>query len=199
MLDDVISRWEHPEEKPSLLLHCCCAPCASYVLEYLSEYFRISTLFCDINIKPKIEFDKRADELRRLLAMKEYKFVEQSIFSDWDENRFDQIVVDVPFDNEGGNRCTTCFAFRLNETASKAVGGHFSFFATTLTVSPHKNAKKINLLGENLSKSQGINYLISDFKKRNGYQRTVELSKKYELYRQAYCGCMPTNENGVAK
>ena len=189
-LNDVISNTKSSAERPSLLLHCCCAPCASYVLEHLAPYFTITTIYCETNIFPEAEYAKRESELRRMLSMQEYMFVKDSIFVEYDNGTYDKISK-IPMEAEGGHRCAECFASRLKEVAFWSAVGQQDYFATTLTISPHKNAQLINAIGGAISKVVSADYLISDFKKHAGYQRSIELSKQYGLYRQQYCGCVP--------
>jgi len=190
VLDDVILDVELHGERPKLLLHCCCAPCASYVLRFLSEFFVIEAFFCDVNIRPQDEFEKRADGLRRLIATDDYAFVKKTHFQGFDELDSYERFVSSPFDYEGGKRCTQCYSYRLRQTAALAKSSSADCFATTLTVSTHKNADDINSLGSKIAKQYDVNYLISDFKKNGGWQQSVQLSKEHGLYRQKYCGCI---------
>ena len=176
---------------PRLLLHCCCAPCASYVIEYLSPLFLITALFYNPNIQAREEYDKRAAELRKLLMIAEYPSEVEMEISDYEAASFEDAAAPFWDEPEGGRRCRACFELRLGATASRAKKGGFEFFASTLSVSPHKNAALLNDIGGAFAEKYGVNYLHSDFKKRNGYSRSVELSKQYGLYRQNYCGCLP--------
>jgi len=172
-----------------MLLHCCCAPCAAYVLEYLSPSYDISVLFYNPNIHPRMEFDKRAAELNKLLALAQYPNSVAGIECGYDRAEYELAAAPLSDEQEGGIRCGVCFELRLEKTADRAKTGGYDYFATTLSVSPHKNAGLINEIGANLAEKYGVRYLASDFKKRDGYKRSVELSKKYGLYRQSYCGC----------
>ena len=177
-------------EKPALLLHSCCGPCSSYVIEYLCEFFKISVFYYNPNIFPDAEYIKRKNEQLRLIG--EFNKLGKNIdFIDCDYNHDEFLNVAKGFENEkeGGERCHRCYEFRLLKTAKAAKEKNFDFFATTLTVSPYKNAQVLNELGEKISTQTGIKYLYSDFKKLNGYKRSIELSKQYDLYRQIYCGC----------
>lgn len=178
---------------PRLLLHSCCAPCSSYVLEYLSNYFSITVLYYNPNIFPEEEYRYRIDEQNRLIQeMNETEIVNKISFisTDYEPEQFYQIARGHEQDKEGGERCLLCYELRLREAAEYAVSGSFDYFTTTLSISPLKNADKLNEIGRKLSEEWGIAYLYSDFKKRNGYKRSVELSEKYHLYRQDYCGCV---------
>lgn len=172
--------------KPSLLLHSCCGPCSSYVTEYLAKYFDIYLFFFNPNIYPESEYIKRLDTQSKWLDRTDYaKLIE----GDYDHKVFLDAVRGLENKPEGGGRCTKCFILRLEETARVAALGGYKYFGTTLTVSPHKNAELINDLGETLAKKYRVKWLPSDFKKREGYKRSIELSREYELYRQNYCGC----------
>ena len=170
---------------PILLLHSCCGPCSSYVLEYLSEYFDITLFFYNPNIQPAEEYKKRLDTQKQLLDTAKYTHPVKFAEGRYDPDKFFLAVKGLEGEREGGKRCQKCFEMRLCETAAQAKKGNFDFFATTLTVSPHKNALLINKIG-----SEYEGYLPSDFKKREGYKRSIILSKEYNLYRQDYCGCI---------
>lgn len=180
---------------PRLLLHCCCAPCASYVLEYLSPKFSISVFYCNPNIEPREEYDKRESELRRLIGAVSYpnpvNILEYDDYSA-ENAEYKEATKALTAEPEGGRRCEACFEMRLEETAVRARAGGFDCFTTTLSVSPYKNAALLNEIGYRLGQKHGIEYLYADFKKRDGYKRSIELSRQYGLYRQAYCGCMPS-------
>ncbi len=174
---------------PELLLHACCAPCSSYCLEYLSGYFDITLFYFNPNITDPDEYSRRVNEVKRLIAemnLKSVKFIE----GDRSPDRFFEFSKGFENEKEGGKRCELCYRLRLTETAKLAKVRNFDYFTTTLTISPYKNADKLNEIGKKLSEQYGIKYLYSDFKKNNGYKRSIELSKKYDLYRQNYCGCV---------
>lgn len=173
----------------TLLLHACCAPCSSYVLEYLSQYFKMTVLFYNPNIDETKEYKKRADELKRLINTAKYKNKVDVIIKEHDPSIFYETVQGLENEIEGGKRCFKCYRLRLEETARFAKENNFDFFTTTLSISPYKNSKKLNEIGEDLEKEYGVRYLYADFKKKNGYKRSIELSKKYSLYRQNFCGC----------
>ena len=177
-------------EVPSLCLHACCAPCASYCLEYLSNYFDITVYFYNPNIASREEYDKRAGELIRLIESMPMKNKPKLIVSGYDENEFYEKVKGMEELPEGGERCFECYRLRLEKTAEEAKKIGARYFATTLSISPLKNAAKINEITEELGEKYGVLPLYADFKKKNGYKRSIELSRIYDLYRQNYCGCI---------
>ena len=193
ILEAKLGELSEKGERPTLLLHACCAPCSSYVLEYLCRYFKITLLYYNPNISPETEYNARAEELFRLAG---------AIKGDF-EGADDVKVIAAPYEPEpyealakgrealpeGGARCLDCYRLRLEYTAKAAKDGGFDYFCTTLSISPHKNAAALNGIGASLSEAYGVPYLFSDFKKNGGYLRSCELSKKYSLYRQNYCGC----------
>lgn len=185
-LDDII---QNADDGASLLLHSCCAVCSSYVLEYLSEKFSITVLYYNPNIYPETEYLKRKAEQKRLIETVAYKYPVRYLDDYYDHDYFTDIIKSFEALPEGGERCCRCFNLRLRETARQAAQGEYAFFATTLTVSPHKNAQKINEIGMALAKEYGVGWLYSDFKKKDGYLRSVRLANQYGLYRQNYCGC----------
>lgn len=170
-----------------LLLHVCCAPCATYVIELLKNEYEIALYFYNPNIFPEEEYNARAEELIRFVKEMHPKI--DVIVQEYDHNIFLQITKEFKKEPERGKRCTICYNLRLEETAKKAKEMSFDVFTSTLSISPYKNANIINGLGEGLSKKYKLEYLISDFKKNDGYKKSIELSKKYNLYRQNYCGC----------
>lgn len=174
---------------PSLLLHSCCAPCSSYVLEYLSRYFNITVFYYNPNLDTREEYKRRVGEQERLIREMPFEHEVRLIVGGYDTDKFHEIskgLEDVP---EGGERCFKCYRLRLEEAAREAKKGGFDYFTTTLSISPLKNAKKLNEIGAELAEKYGVSYLFSDFKKREGYKRSCELSAVYSLYRQNYCGC----------
>lgn len=184
-------------QAPSLFLHSCCAPCSSYVLEYLCRFFRITVFYFNPNISPSEEYAKRVEEQKRLIEAynRERKGYEISIVEgDYEPARFFEMAKGLENCPEGGERCFNCYELRLRETAGRAAEGGFDYFATTLTVSPLKNAQKLNEIGQALSAEYGVSWLPSDFKKKDGYKRSIELSAEYGLYRQNYCGCVYSRE-----
>lgn len=176
-------------EKPQLLLHTCCAPCASAVIERLAPYFYLTVFFYNPNIRPREEYEKRAAELPKLLQALNLCDEMNLIIADYDETQFSLPIAGLGNEPEGGIRCPICFRLRLAETAREAVRQSIPYFATTLTVSPHKNADVINALGTSLAPEYGVKWLPSDFKKRDGYLRSVRLCQRFGIYRQNYCGC----------
>ncbi len=187
-LDELIGRLDG--KTPSLLLHACCAPCSSYVLEYLSRYFNITIFFYNPNISPEDEYRKRVDEVKRLIAALPVQHEVRFLEGNYDTAPFYALAKGHEAEPEGGTRCFACYALRLREAAQSAKAGGFDYFTTTLSISPYKNAQKLNEIGESLEKEFGVKYLVSDFKKKNGYQRSIALSDLYGLYRQDYCGCV---------
>jgi predicted adenine nucleotide alpha hydrolase (AANH) superfamily ATPase len=190
VLDKKLKEISSQHNVPILLLHSCCAPCSSYVLEYLSEYFNIIILFYNPNIMPFDEYNLRLNEQKKLVSRLKTKNSVKVVEGEYDVNDFLEAVKGLEDEPEGGARCEKCFRLRLNEAAvfSRELG--VDYFTTTLTVSPHKNSQLINAIGQGISEKYGVEYLQSDFKKRNGYKRSIELSKQYNLYRQNYCGCI---------
>lgn len=175
---------------PTLLLHACCAPCSSYVLEYLSDYFKITVLYYNPNISPRSEYDIRAEELKRLIDEMTFKHPVKLVVGEYEPEKFYAMAEGMEELPEGGERCFRCYYQRLIYTAKLAKEQDFDYFTTTLSISPLKNAAKLNEIGRELSKQYGVEYLLSDFKKKNGYKRSVELSVEHNLYRQNYCGCV---------
>lgn len=173
-----------------LLLHSCCAPCSSHVISFLTKYFDITILYYNPNISPRSEYEKRKQEQIKLLDMIETKNKLDYIDCDYDNDLYNEKVKGYESCKERGERCTICFNLRLQRTALLAKENNYDYFCTTLSVSPYKNSKLINEIGEKLEKEYNVKWLYSDFKKDNGYKNSIELSKKYGLYRQDYCGCI---------
>ena len=188
-LDKLIDHLQKEEKVPTLLLHSCCAPCSSYVLEYLSSYFKITVLYYNPNIYPESEYSKRIIEQQTLIGEMDTKYPVQFIAGGYDKEKFYERAKGLEKVKEGGVRCFKCYELRLRETAEIAKEGGYDYFTTTLSISPLKNAAKLNEIGLKLAEEYGVSYLTSDFKKKNGYKRSVELSAQYGLYRQDYCGC----------
>ena len=234
-LDKIIEDIDVGEKSaPTLFLHSCCAPCSSYVLEYLRKYFRITVFYFNPNISMEEEYNKRVSEQKRLIAVYNRELPLRDIqhgnlqdvkFPSGDAHKQDRILQDAQMQGEenrgyyieitegdyepkcfyeiargleqcpeGGERCFACYELRLRETAKRAQAGKYDYFSTTLTISPLKNAVKLNEIGERLAGEYGVSWLPSDFKKKGGYQRSIELSKEYDLYRQDYCGCVYSKE-----
>ena len=189
-LEKLIEKEQKEGRVPRLFLHACCAPCSSYVLEYLSQYFSITVFFYNPNISPREEYEKRVAEIKRLIGEMEFKNPVELVEGEYEPQDFFAMakgLEDVP---EGGERCFRCYRMRMEETAGLAAEGGYDYFTTTLSISPLKNAAKINEIGQELGEIYRVSHLPSDFKKINGYKRSVELSHEYGLYRQNYCGCV---------
>lgn len=189
-LDKILLNISNSGALPRLMLHSCCAPCSSYVIEYLNPYFDITVLYYNPNISPVEEYEKRKAEQIRFI--KEFDSVNPVHICDcdYDGKKYEEAIKGLENEPEGGLRCVKCFYLRLEETAKTAKKLNFDYFCTTLSISPLKNAELLNKIGKSLSEKYDIKYLPSDFKKREGYKRSVELSKKYNLYRQNFCGCV---------
>lgn len=190
VMEGELKKVSASEKTPRLLLHSCCAPCSSYVLEYLSRYFYITVFYYNPNIYPEEEYTHRVKEqedfLKAFPSQNEISF----LLGKYETERFYETTKGKESLGEGSERCFSCYRLRLHETAKKARDGQFDYFTTTLSISPMKNAAKLNEIGMELSKSYGVPYLCSDFKKKNGYRRSCEISKEYGMYRQDYCGCI---------
>ncbi len=187
-LDKIID--ENKDRKPTLLLHSCCAPCSSYVLEYLNRYFDITVFYFNPNISHEEEYTKRVNEVKRLIAEMpadgKIKFIEGG----YEPQKFFNCAKGLEDAPEGGARCLKCFELRLGEAARAAREMNFDYVCTTLTISPLKNADNLNRIGAEQAQRYGVRWLPSDFKKKNGYKRSIELSNEYNLFRQNYCGCV---------
>lgn len=190
ILDKEIEKITTSGEVPTLLLHSCCAPCSSYVIEYLSQYFKITVFYYNPNISPESEYMYRAKEQQRLINSMETKYKVNFLEGEYIPEKFYHTCKGLENAPEGGERCIRCFDLRLKKTAQKAKEGDYDYFTTTLTISPLKNAQAINIIGRDISSVYGVKYLFSDFKKKEGYKRSIVLSEKYNLYRQNYCGCV---------
>lgn len=190
IMDNIILELQKENKVPNLLLHSCCAPCSSHVIDTLHKYFNITIFYYNPNIEPESEYLKRKNEEINFIKKFPHQNKLEIIDSDYDNELYHQVVKGLENEKEGGARCMKCYYLRLDKTASKAKELGFDYFATTLTVSPFKNSAKINEFGEKLSQKYNIKYLYSDFKKKNGYKHSIELSKEYNLYRQDYCGCI---------
>lgn len=189
-LEKILQKLPEDEKPKHLLLHSCCAPCSSYVLEYLSEYFVITVFYYNPNIAPEEEYRMRVEEQKKLIEQMRFRHPVSFIEGNYDPERFYEMAKGLEKVPEGGERCFGCFRLRLEETAKEALKGKFDYFTTTLTISPLKNAEKLNEIGIEVAEKYGISWLPSDFKKKNGYKRSTELSAEYGLYRQNYCGCV---------
>lgn len=189
-LEKMIAGHQERQEAPTLLLHSCCAPCSSYVLEYLSEYFHITVFYYNPNIHPREEYHKRVREQEKFIQCLPARYPICFVEGKFDQERFYEKAKGFEDAREGGERCFLCYEMRLREAAEYAKKKNMDYFTTTLSISPLKNAEKLNEIGVALGKEYGISYLVSDFKKKDGYRRSVELSKEYGMYRQDYCGCI---------
>ena len=189
-LEQILEKRKKEGKIPKLCLHSGCAPCSSYVLEYLSEYFEITVFYYNPNIYPPKEYEERAREQKRFIEQFPARYPISYVEGKYDTKRFYEMAKGLEHIPEGGERCFRCYELRMREAAMLAKEGGYDFFTTTLSISPLKNAQKLNEIGEALQTELGIRHLPSDFKKKGGYQRSTQLSKEYELYRQNYCGCV---------
>ncbi len=197
-LEDVLKKIETDkktdekigEKPPRLLLHACCAPCSSYVLEYLSNYFEITVFFYNPNITDEVEYKKRVEEAKRLIREMNLPNKVDLLEGKYEPEQFFLMAKGLENEKEGGSRCYECYKMRLKEAACIAAKYEYPYFTTTLSISPHKNAMWINELGKEMEKEYGGFFLPSDFKKKNGFKRSIELSEQYHLYRQNFCGCI---------
>lgn len=189
-----MSKWNHTNKRPRILLHSCCAPCSTYSLEYLSQDADITIYYSNSNIYPRSEYQRRALVHRNFVKQfnernhTDVKFIE----ADYKPNEFIEMVMENNLQNEkeGGKRCTACFDMRLDEAAQVAKEGGFDYFGTALSLSPHKNSQVVNAVGFEVQKIYDVDFLPSDFKKKGGYYRSVEMCDEYDIYRQCYCGCI---------
>ncbi|MBQ8967462.1 epoxyqueuosine reductase QueH [Ruminococcus sp.] len=189
-LDDIIKSLDPAAPPPKLLLHSCCAPCSSYVLEYLTQYFSITVFYYNPNIFPPEEYDHRVKELQRLISELPVKNPVTLVERGYHPQEFYTAVKGLENIPEGGERCFACYRLRLEHTAQLAAELGADYFTTTLSISPYKNSAKLNEIAEELGEVYSLSALPSDFKKKNGYKRSIELSAEYGLYRQDYCGCV---------
>lgn len=189
-LDKIIDEIQKNNETPTLLLHSCCAPCSSYVLEYLSQYFKITIFYYNPNISPEEEYKKRVEEQKRLISQLPTKNPVSFIEGEYIPQDFYNMAKGMEDLKEGGERCFKCYRLRLEKTAKLAKEQEFDYFTTTLSISPYKNAPKLNEIADELSEIYSVKNLPADFKKKEGYKRSIQLSSEYNLYRQNYCGCV---------
>ena len=193
-LDKIISEISEKNITPTLLLHSCCAPCSSYVLTYLAEYFKITLFYYNPNIYPESEYNYRVNEVKRLIEELPVKNKILFVEGEYNPNLFFETVKGFENEEEGGERCFKCYELRIKEASEIAKSGGFDYYTTTLSISPHKNAEKLNEIGEKYA-DEKTKHLTSDFKKKNGFKESVRLSEKYNLYRQNYCGCVFSKRN----
>ncbi len=198
-LEDIIKKEEALGHRPRLLLHACCGPCSSYCMEYLEKYFDLTVFFYNPNIDDNIEYRHRVEEAKRLIEEMNFENEVKFIEGDYDPNIFYSRIKGYENEKEGGKRCDICFELRLHEAAKAAADYGFDYFTTSLTISPMKNANKLCEIGEEVAKEYNVRYLPSDFKKKNGYKRSVDLSKEHNLYRQDYCGCSFSKRESIER
>lgn len=198
-LEKVLEDMEDKQSTPTLLLHSCCAPCSSYVLEYLSQYFSITVFYYNPNIYPSAEYAHRVAEQQRLIETMDCKNPVSFVAGPYDTERFFALAKGLEQEPEGGERCFRCYELRLRQAALLAKTQNFDYFTTTLSISPYKNAEKLNTIGEALAQEYGVRHLPADFKKKEGYKRSIALSQKYGLYRQDYCGCIFSQREAAAR
>lgn len=189
-MNKIINKLDY---KPKLLLHSCCAPCSTTVIERLKDYFDITIIYYNPNIEPIEEYEKRKKEQIRIIELYGLNYLD----CDYDNDLFHEMSKGLELVPEKGIRCHKCYELRLNYTANKAKENEYEYFGTTLTVSPYKLSNIINQIGLKLEQEYDIKYLVSDFKKNNGYKNSIELSKKYDLYRQNYCGCIYSRKSDI--
>lgn len=197
--DNIIKEIIKNKQVPTLLLHSCCAPCSSYVLEYLSKYFKITILYYNPNIYPEEEYQKRLIEQTKLINQVNYQNNVNIIETRYINDEFNQAIKGLENLGERSKRCHKCYYLRLEETTKIAKENNFDYFTTTLSLSPYKDSDIINKIGKILEEKYQVKYLYSDFKKKNGYKRSIELSKTYNLYRQDYCGCIYSKQERKEK
>ena len=185
-LDEIIKKLVKEGKRPSLLLHACCAPCSSYCVEYLTKYFDITLYYYNPNIESKEEFDKRFNEFKKIYE----RFNVKAIEAEYIPSEFYDAIKGYENEPEGGDRCTICYKLRLKKTLDYAKAHNFDYFASTLSISPYKDAVRLNSIGKEIAKDSPTLYLVNDFKKKGGYLRSTVLSKEMGLYRQDYCGCV---------
>ena len=190
LFENQLNRIKEKGKVPTILLHSCCAPCSSHVITFLKEYFDITIIYYNPNIYPYEEYKKRKEEQIRLLNEIKSKNKLNIIDCDYDNNIYEETIKGLEKEKEGGSRCYKCFWLRLDKTAQIAKENNYDYFSTTLTISPYKNSNIINEIGKKLENIYNITWLYSDYKKKDGYKKSIQLSKKYNLYRQNYCGCI---------
>ena len=189
-LDETLEQITLNSKFPKLLLHACCAPCSSYVLEYLSKYFEITIYYYNPNIHPENEYIRRISELKKFINQYKCEVKMNLVEENYDPKEYFDQIKGLENLSERSKRCYNCYKFRMEKAAKYAKENNFDYFTTTLSISPYKNADWINEIGTILEEKYNIKYLYADFKKKNGYKRSLELSKEYKLYRQDYCGCI---------
>jgi hypothetical protein len=197
-LDHLIEELKREKKVPTLFLHSCCGPCSSYCIEYLSRYFFVTVFYYNPNISPPGEYERRAREQERLIGCLDTKYPVKFLEGNYTPEKFYAMAKGLEEVPEGGERCFGCYEMRLLESVTLAEEKGFDYITTTLSISPLKNAEKLNTIGERLCEGKRVKYLVSDFKKKNGYKESVRLSKEHDLYRQDYCGCVfSKQERGI--
>ncbi len=196
-MDKKIQELQALGKVPRLLLHSCCAPCSSHCIAYLSDYFKITVFYYNPNISSEEEYRKRVKEQIRFINEYPAKYKVDFIEGDYDTESFYNMAKGLEDCREGGERCFKCYELRLRKTAQTALMNNYDYFTTTLTISPLKNSVKLNEIGLNMAKEYNVEYLVSDFKKKEGYKHSIELSKEYNLYRQNYCGCAYSKRDSI--
>lgn len=200
--EEILESLSERRDKPSLLLHACCAPCSSYVLEYLTNYFKITILYYNPNIYPVEEYQRRLNELKKFLQDASFANSVTLVEDRYEQTEYYDAIKGLEMLGERTKRCYSCYELRMEEACKYAKNHNFDYFTTTLSISPYKNSEWINEVGMKLEEKYSISYLYADFKKKNGYKRSLELSKEYDLYRQDYCGCeysKAVRENSIKK
>lgn len=192
LLQQLIKDWDKQERRPHILLHSCCAPCSTYTLEYLTKYADVDIYFANSNIHPRIEYERRALVQKQFVEdfNQDYGTNVTFIAAPYEPQVWLERMKGLEDEPEGGKRCASCFDMRLDIVANKAAEWGYDYFGSALTISPHKNSQLINQIGFEVQKLYDVNYLPSDFKKNNGYRRSVEMCETYDIYRQCYCGCL---------
>ena len=196
-MDKKIQELQALGKVPRLLLHSCCAPCSSHCIAYLSDYFKITVFYYKTNISSEEEYRKRVKEQIRVINEYPAKYKVDFIEGDYDTESFYNMAKGLEDCREGGERCFKCYELRLRKTAQTASMNNYDYFTTTLTISPLKNSVKLNEIGLNMAEEYNVEYLVSDFKKKEGYKHSIELSKEYNLYRQNYCGCAYSKRDSI--
>lgn len=197
VMEDTIEKISHEGKKPRLLLQVCCGPCSTQVIERLKDYFDMDLYFYNPMIYPREELDKRAENLK--IVAEKSDFAGKVIIPSNDIKDFEEVALKRKDDKEFGGACYDCYKLRLAETARLARDKNYEYFTTSLSISPYKNSEWLNEIGEELEKEFGVKYLYADFKKRDGYKKSIELSKKYGIYRQEYCGCVFSKKEAEEK
>ena len=197
--NELLKIIDNLDHVPKLLLHSCCGPCSTYCIDFLTKYFDVTVLYYNPNIEPIEEYEKRKEEQIRFINS--YKSINKLDFLDceYDNDSFKKCAKGLEKEKEGGARCHKCYYLRMDYTAKKAKELGYEYFGTTLTVSPYKNSDVINTIGKSIETKNEVKFLLSDFKKKNGYKKSIEFSKEYNLYRQEYCGCSYSNISDIIK